>query len=54
MLTEAVSWYNIAAERAEQLDNGTLPGHFQMNLLDMLQDTGENDIVENMRAEEVK
>lgn len=54
MLTEAISWYNIAAERAEQLDNGTLPGHFQMNLLDMLQDTGENDIVENMRAEEVK
>ncbi|TDM10506.1 hydroxyethylthiazole kinase [Macrococcus lamae] len=54
MLTEAVSWYNIAAERAEQRDNGTLPGHFQINLLDMLQETVENDIAENMRAEEVK
>ncbi|WP_246143135.1 hydroxyethylthiazole kinase [Macrococcus equipercicus] len=53
MLTEAVSFYNIAAERAAQRDNGTLPGHFQINLLDMLQETGESEIAENMRAEEV-
>ena len=53
-LVEAVSYYNIAAEKAESLDNGTLPGHFQINLLDMLNSTDENDVAKNMRVEEVR
>lgn len=54
LLAEAVSYYNIAAERAEQQQKGTLPGHFQINLLDMLNAVGEDEIAENMRVEEVK
>ncbi|TDL95382.1 hydroxyethylthiazole kinase [Macrococcus carouselicus] len=52
-LVEAVAYYNVSAERAEALAKGTLPGHFQINLLDMLNSTGESDIAENMRVEEV-
>lgn len=54
LLAEAVSYYNIAAELAEAKQDGTLPGHFQIHLLDMLNAVGEDEIAENMRAEEVK
>ncbi|GGB12476.1 hydroxyethylthiazole kinase [Macrococcus hajekii] len=53
VLVEAVSYYNIAAERAAEQKAGTLPGHFQIHLLDMLNVIGENDIAENMRVKEV-
>lgn len=53
VLIEALSYYNIAAEQAEQSEYGSLPGHFQINLLDSLQRVTSDDITDNMRVEEV-
>lgn len=52
-LINAVSTYNIAAEFAERGDRGTLPGSFQINLLNELSTITESEVAENIKVEEV-
>lgn len=53
LLTEAVATYTIAAEHAEQSANGTLPGHFAVNLIDQLYFVQEDDIAKELHVKEV-
>ncbi|TDM35679.1 hydroxyethylthiazole kinase [Macrococcoides canis] len=53
LLTEAIVTYTIAAERAEHNANGTLPGHFAVNLIDQLYLIQQDDIAKESRVKEV-
>lgn len=53
-LIEAVSVYNIAAERAEQLSESKGPGTFLVQFIDALYKIDSEAAVENRKIEEVK
>lgn len=52
-LTEALTTYTVASEFAERASNGTLPGHFAVNLIDQLYLIQESDVAENRLVKEV-
>ncbi|MCE4957610.1 hydroxyethylthiazole kinase [Macrococcoides caseolyticum] len=53
LLTEAMTTYTVASELAEQGPNGTLPGHFAVNLIDQLYLIQESDVAKNRLVKEV-
>ena len=53
LLTEAIATYTIAAERAAHSANGTLPGHFAVNLIDQLYLIQQDDVAKESRVKEV-
>lgn len=53
VLTEALTTYTVASELAEQAPNGTLPGHFAVNLIDQLYAIQESDVAKNRLVKEV-
>lgn len=53
LLTEAMTTYTVASELAEKLPNGTLPGHFAVNLIDSLYQIQESDVAKNRLVKEV-
>ncbi|WP_414052181.1 hydroxyethylthiazole kinase [Macrococcus animalis] len=53
LLTEAMTTYTVASELAEKGPNGTLPGHFAVNLIDQLYLIQESDVAKNRLVKEV-